>query len=115
MSKIASGVGCGGAGAASRGPVGPRGVAGRVGCELGGRATVVPGALPHVWWAVPVLVLSAAQNALLEELVVVGYLLTRLRELGWRVWIAVATSATLRGAYHLYQGFGAFVGNALMG
>jgi membrane protease YdiL (CAAX protease family) len=29
-------------------------------------------------------------------------------------WI-VATSAVLRGSYHLYQGFGAFVGNAVMG
>ena len=82
---------------------------------LGVNATVVPAALPHVWWAVPVLVLSAAQNALLEEIVVVGYLLTRLRELGWRTWTAVAASATLRGSYHLYQGFGAFVGNAVMG
>jgi len=82
---------------------------------LGVNATVVPAALPHVWWAVPVLVLSAAQNALLEEIVVVGYLLTRLRELGWQAWAAVAASATLRGAYHLYQGFGAFVGNAVMG
>jgi membrane protease YdiL (CAAX protease family) len=76
---------------------------------------VVPAALPSVWWAVPVLVLSAAQNAVLEELVVVGYLLTRLRELGWRAWTAVGASALLRGSYHLYQGFGAFVGNAVMG
>src|SRR5436190_17883829 len=45
-------------------------------------ATVVPAALPHVWWAVPVLVLSAIQNAILEEVVVVGYLLSRMRELG---------------------------------
>lgn len=78
-------------------------------------ATVVPAALPNVWWAVPVLVLSAVQNALLEEIVVVGYLMTRLRELGWHTAWAVATSALLRGSYHLYQGFGAFVGNAIMG
>jgi membrane protease YdiL (CAAX protease family) len=78
-------------------------------------ATVVPAALPNVWWAVPVLVLSAAQNAVLEEVVVVGYLVTRLRELGWRMAWVVATSALLRGSYHLYQGFGAFVGNAVMG
>jgi uncharacterized protein len=83
--------------------------------QLGVNATVVPAALPKVWWAVPVLVLSAAQNAILEELVVVGYLLTRLRQLGWRVAYAVAASALLRGSYHLYQGFGAFVGNAVMG
>jgi membrane protease YdiL (CAAX protease family) len=82
---------------------------------VGVNATVVPAALPHVWWAVPVLVLSAVQNAVLEEIVVVGYLLTRLRQLGWSTVTAVATSALLRGSYHLYQGFGAFVGNAVMG
>ncbi|MGC9669329.1 CPBP family intramembrane glutamic endopeptidase [Planosporangium sp. 12N6] len=82
---------------------------------VGVNATVVPAALPHVWWAVPVLVLSAIQNAVLEEVVVVGYLLTRLRQLGWSAAAAVATSALLRGSYHLYQGFGAFVGNAVMG
>jgi membrane protease YdiL (CAAX protease family) len=76
---------------------------------------VVPAALPHVWWAIPVLILSAIQNAVLEEVVVVGYLLTRLRQLGWSTVTAVATSALLRGSYHLYQGFGAFVGNAVMG
>jgi len=51
----------------------------------------------------------------LEELVVVGYLLNRLRELGWPAWRALVASAILRGSYHLYQGFGGFVGNAVMG
>lgn len=78
-------------------------------------ATVVATALPHVWWAIPVLILSAIQNAVLEEVVVVGYLITRLRELGRSTVFVVATSALLRGSYHLYQGFGAFVGNAVMG
>ncbi len=82
---------------------------------LGLNATVVPAALPHVWWAVPVLVLAAAQNGLLEEVVVVGYLLNRLRTIGLSVPAAVAVSALLRGSYHLYQGYGAFVGNAIMG
>jgi membrane protease YdiL (CAAX protease family) len=82
---------------------------------LGINATVVPEGLPDVWWAVPVLVLSAIQNAVLEEVVVVGYLVTRLRQLGWSAWAAVAGSALLRGSYHLYQGFGGFVGNAVMG
>jgi membrane protease YdiL (CAAX protease family) len=82
---------------------------------LGVNATVAPTGLPHVWWAVPVLILSAVQNAVLEEVVVVGYLLTRLRELGTGTRAAVAISALLRGSYHLYQGFGAFAGNAIMG
>jgi membrane protease YdiL (CAAX protease family) len=83
--------------------------------ELGINATVVPAALPDLWWAVPVLILAAAQNAILEEVVVVGYLMTRLEELGWRVRGIIAASALLRGSYHLYQGFGGFVGNAVMG
>jgi membrane protease YdiL (CAAX protease family) len=71
--------------------------------------------LAATWYRYPVLVLSAIQNGLLEEVVVVGYLLTRLRQLGWRNWHAIAASAILRGSYHLYQGFGGFLGNALMG
>jgi membrane protease YdiL (CAAX protease family) len=82
---------------------------------LGINATVVPEALPHQWWAIPVLLLSAAQNGLLEELIVVGYLVTRLRQLGWGLPAVVLTSALLRGSYHLYQGFGGFIGNAVMG
>jgi membrane protease YdiL (CAAX protease family) len=82
---------------------------------LGINATVVPAALADRWWAVPVLVLSALQNSLLEEIVVVGYLLKRLEQLGTRGWVAIAVSAVLRGAYHLYQGFGGFVGNMAMG
>ncbi|GHJ46535.1 membrane protein [Catellatospora sp. TT07R-123] len=82
---------------------------------LGVNATVVASGLGDVWWAVPVLVLAAVENAVLEEVVVVGYLLTRLRQLGWSTPAMIAASAVLRGSYHLYQGFGAFVGNAVMG
>jgi membrane protease YdiL (CAAX protease family) len=70
---------------------------------------------PNVWWRFPVLLLSALENGLLEEVLVTGYLLTRLRKLGVRPGYAIAISATLRGSYHLYQGFGGFVGNAIMG
>lgn len=83
--------------------------------HLGISATVSPANLAAVWWAVPVLILAAAQNALLEEVVGVGYLLTRLRELRWPVAAAVGVHALLRGSYHLYQGFGGFLGNAVMG
>jgi membrane protease YdiL (CAAX protease family) len=83
--------------------------------ELGINTIVSAANLPDLWWTVPVLVLSAAANGVLEEVVVVGYLLTRLREIGWRTWHAVVVSSVLRGTYHLYQGFGAFLGNAIMG
>ncbi|HEX8347056.1 MAG TPA: CPBP family intramembrane glutamic endopeptidase [Actinoplanes sp.] len=82
---------------------------------LGLNARIVPAALNPVWWAVPVLILAAIQNAVLEEVIVVGYLVTRLRDLAWRTPVIIAASAVLRGSYHLYQGFGAFVGNAVMG
>jgi membrane protease YdiL (CAAX protease family) len=62
-----------------------------------------------------VLLLSAAQNAMIEEIVVVGYLLSRLDRLGVRPSRAIALSAVIRGSYHLYQGVGGFLGNAAMG
>jgi membrane protease YdiL (CAAX protease family) len=83
--------------------------------HLGLSVRILPAALAAVWWAVPVLVFSAVQNALLEEVVGVGYLLQRLRELRWPVAAAVGAQALLRGSYHLYQGVGGFVGNAVMG
>ena len=60
--------------------------------------TVVPEDLPAVWWRIPVLILSAAENALLEEALVAGYLLHRLRQLDWTDNRALALSATLRGS-----------------
>jgi membrane protease YdiL (CAAX protease family) len=76
---------------------------------------VVAENLPDVWWRIPVLLLSALQNGALEEVLVLGYLLTRLRQLGVSPARAVAISAVLRGSYHLYQGLGGFAGNAIMG
>jgi membrane protease YdiL (CAAX protease family) len=81
----------------------------------GTNLTIVAEALPHVWWRFPVLVLSAAQNGVLEEVLVAGYLLHRLRQLGWNDGPALAVSSLLRGSYHLYQGLGGFAGNAVMG
>jgi membrane protease YdiL (CAAX protease family) len=83
--------------------------------KLGIAVNVVAESLPDIWWKYPVLILSAFQNGLLEEVLVTGYLLTRLRKLGVNPTAAVAISATLRGSYHLYQGFGGFIGNAVMG
>ena len=82
---------------------------------LGIAPDVAPSTLTDVWWRVPVLVASAFANAWAEEVVMIGYLLTRLRQLGWSENRALGAAAVLRGAYHLYQGVGAFVGNAVMG
>jgi membrane protease YdiL (CAAX protease family) len=77
--------------------------------------TVVPAALPRVWWRTPVLVLSAIGNAALEEVVLVGYLLHRCRQVGWPDRRAAVVSAGMRGAYHLYQGLAGGLGNVVMG
>ncbi|GLW30025.1 CPBP family intramembrane glutamic endopeptidase [Actinoplanes regularis] len=84
--------------------------------QLGLSAQIVPSGLNAYWWTVPVLIMSAIQNAILEEVLVVGYLITRLQQIGRlsMPWIIVC-SAVLRGSYHLYQGFGGFVGNFVMG
>lgn len=77
--------------------------------------TVVPEDLPRVWWRIPVLLVSALHSGVVEEIVMIGWLLRRLGQLGWSWPKAVAFSAVIRGGYHLYQGFGAFLGNAAMG
>jgi membrane protease YdiL (CAAX protease family) len=64
---------------------------------------------------VPVLILSALRAGVTEEVIVIGYLFARLREMGWGKWQIIVATAALRGTYHLYQGFPAFVGNFAMG
>lgn len=91
-----------------------------IGVYLAGRALGVTAEVVTVpqnvyWWTAVVLVLAALQNGVLEEVLVVGYLFTRLRQLGWGPWAILWTSAVLRGSYHLYQGFGQALGNLLMG
>jgi membrane protease YdiL (CAAX protease family) len=82
---------------------------------LGVNRFVVPVPPLGHWWTVPVLLLNAAEAALVEETIVVGYLISRLKRLAWSDAAAVAASALLRGSYHLYQGWGAFAGNLAMG
>jgi len=83
--------------------------------HLGANLNVVAEQLPAVWWRIPVLILQAAQNGILEEVLVAGFLLHRLAQLRWPAGRSIALSAVLRGSYHLYQGFGGFLGNAAMG
>jgi membrane protease YdiL (CAAX protease family) len=86
-----------------------------LGRAVGITVEVQASALNAAWWTIPVLVLSAVQNSVLEEVVAVGYLSERLAELRWSPVAVVAASALLRGSYHLYQGIGPFVGNVVMG
>jgi membrane protease YdiL (CAAX protease family) len=82
---------------------------------LGLSASVVPSELTDTWWRIPVLLLAAFANGWAEEVLVVGYLLTRLDQLRLSPVAAILWSSLLRGAYHLYQGFGAGLGNVAMG
>ncbi|MFT3873480.1 MAG: CPBP family intramembrane metalloprotease [Nocardioides sp.] len=82
---------------------------------LGINLTVVPEALPSAWWKIPILVGWALENAFLEECVVLGFVQLRLRQLGMRLPVAIGLAAVLRGSYHLYQGWGGFTGNLVMG
>lgn len=70
---------------------------------------------PDVWYRVPYLLASAFQNGFSEEIVVVAFMLTRLKQAGWTRERALLASSLLRGSYHLYQGFGGFAGNFVMG
>ncbi|HYU57575.1 MAG TPA: type II CAAX endopeptidase family protein [Actinomycetota bacterium] len=83
--------------------------------EIGLNRIVIPVPPTGHWWTVPILALGAFQNGLLEETIVAAYLLHRLRQQGWSDPAALWSSAVLRGAYHLYQGFGGFTGNLALG
>jgi membrane protease YdiL (CAAX protease family) len=86
-----------------------------LGRVLGLTVQVQASPLDTYWWTVPILVFAALRAGLQEEVIIVGYLFTRLRQLGWGTWTIIVAAALLRGSYHLYQGFGPFVGNAIMG
>ncbi|QWF80277.1 CPBP family intramembrane glutamic endopeptidase [Amycolatopsis sp. CA-230715] len=86
-----------------------------VGWKLGFNLQVQPSTLDDTWWRPISLTASAFGNAFAEEVLVIGYLLTRLRQLGFRENSSLFAAAVLRGSYHLYQGIGGFFGNLVMG
>ncbi len=83
--------------------------------HLGINAQLEASGIADVWYRYPVLIAEAIQNGVLEEIVMIGYLLTRLRARNWPAWQAILVSAVIRGSYHTYQGIGGFVGNLVMG
>ncbi len=83
--------------------------------ELGINTSISAANLTAAWWTIPVLLLRAVMNGVLEEVVMLGYLFTRWRQSGGGVVGVLVGSALIRGGYHLYQGFGGFIGNAVMG
>ncbi len=86
-----------------------------VGRAIGQTVRIDTSGLPNQWWSAMILLASAGVAGLLEEIIVVGYLITRLRQMRWSVPTAILVSALLRGTYHLYQGWPMALGNAVMG
>ena len=86
-----------------------------LGRQLGLNVEVQAAGLAPFWWTIPVLLLAALQNALLEEVVAVAYLTERLTQLRWSAPLIIVASALLRGSYHLFQGPGMALGNVAMG
>lgn len=85
------------------------------GRALGITAEVQPANLGDYWWTIPVLILSAARNGILEEVLMFGFAVDRLQRLGCGPWTIIIGLALFRGSYHLYQGIGPFIGNVAMG
>ena len=93
---------------------------GGIGVYLGARSLgfsvgIDAAGLAPYWWTIPVLLLSALRSGIQEELVVLGFLYDRLGSLGWSRWTIIVSTALVRGSYHLYQGWGGFLGNFVMG
>jgi uncharacterized protein len=83
--------------------------------SLAWRPKLCPLALPGYWWTVPMLVLAALKAGLVEEVIIVAFAFDRLKKLGLSSVAVVVVAALIRGSYHLYQGFGGFIGNFVMG
>ena len=77
-------------------------------------ASVEPAELYDTWWRVPVLLIAAFANGWAEEIIVVAYLLPGCSSSGEPGRRMLVVQPAARG-YHLYQGFGAGLGNIVMG
>lgn len=93
---------------------------GTLGVYAAGRALGVTTALSTAnlgdyWWSVPVLLFSAVRHAVLEEVIMLGFLFTYGKKLNLGPLTLILVSALIRGSYHLYQGVGPMLGNMAMG
>lgn len=82
---------------------------------LGLAAQVVAASANNFWWTIPVLLFSALRSAVQEEVIMVGFLYKRLEQLGFSFAKRQVISASIRAAYHSYQGIGGAVGNFALG
>src|SRR5699024_8817026 len=75
---------------------------------------VIPTAFTNPWVEARALLLWSGANAFVEEIVVVMWLMTRLKHLGWSLPEIIGASSLLHGSYHLYRGVSAGFGNIIM-
>jgi membrane protease YdiL (CAAX protease family) len=85
--------------------------------ELGLTSKVVPSSLGDFVWTIPILLLAALRSGLQEEVIVVGFLISKLKLINPKLSVVmlVLVSAAIRASYHSYQGFSAVLGNFIMG
>lgn len=70
-----------------------------------GFGTISRAATPHLGLTyLPVGLVSSLRAGVIEEVVVCGYLITRLRQVGWSDRKAVSTSTAVRASYHVHGG-----------
>lgn len=62
---------------------------------------------PDRGWSLPLLLVYVLINPLKEELIARGFVMSEVRFLTGRAWVAVAASVGLQVSYHLYQGVSA--------
>jgi hypothetical protein len=68
--------------------------------------TLNPAIGQHSVWYVGAALVSSMSAGVVEEIVVLGYLVRRLEQRGWSVGAVVAVAALVRVSYHLYYGLG---------
>ncbi|MDA1231325.1 MAG: type II CAAX endopeptidase family protein [Planctomycetota bacterium] len=70
---------------------------------------------PTELFGVLVLLAASCANGFAEELVVRGYLLSRIERLFKSTWLAVGITSLLFASYHLYQGVGSMICIGVLG
>jgi membrane protease YdiL (CAAX protease family) len=70
---------------------------------------------PSHWLAYCLLAAGSCANGFAEELVIRGYLLTRIERLLRSTWAALLITSVFFASYHIYQGVGSAVGIAALG
>lgn len=106
-----------------------------VGRSLGLTTAIIGSSMNDHWWTPIVLTLAAVRHSLVEEVIILAWLVDRVSllrrtpfppaDLGTNTtWLPTTTtdvvavllvSSLIRASYHLYQGIGPGIGNAIMG